>query len=435
MCLVEGWGHEARHARVRQLLRERQARNAAHSYPLSATQQGIWLADTLNPGISGYHDVAQVELQGHLDTGRLRRALAAVMRRHEALRARIETDDDVPMQIFDRQIPAIETVDLCGRAADRQERHVDRLVGIAATEPFALDVGPLWRGLLIRLDERRHLLVLVVHHLIGDGESHNLVWRDLLRGYADPLLPAVTGYGDWLRTRVAQEDAAVARAQKVADRAAQSPRRLDLPGCGADDGDRRAHVVPVPVAADDWEAFLARASGGGVTLFSALLGLFGVELAERTGAPVTLAVPLSQRWRQSEGADLAGCMVDLLPTIVEGGSDDIAVGQTAWTQALEGFDVPYREIARLLSSRTGRTDDPVTNVAVEQFNVDMSPRDVAGLRVIPRPRSHLRVRHDLTLTVFHDRTPPQLLVPRSRWDLAMLDEFAMSIADRITRTR
>ena len=135
-------------------------------------------------------------------------------------------------------------------------------------------------------------------------------------------------------------------------------------------------------------------------------------------------------------------MVDLLPVTVSvpepvpaGGPGSVAsleVGRTAWMTALAGAEVPYREVARALAGDSD-SDDPVTNLAIEELNVSFAERTVTGLRIRPQPRQYVRVRHDLTLSVPRgDGAPPHLLIPTARWDPGAVHEIAAALARRIT---
>lgn len=430
------------------LLRARRDAAATGWTPLTATQQGIWLAEQADPGRSGYHDTAVVELIGDVDPGRLRSALAAVTQRHEALRCRLRQFDGEPRQAFDSSVTDVTLHELTRPSADASERLAARHTALAASEPFDLETGPLWRARVLKLEPGRFRVVLVVHHLIGDGWSHGVLWRDLLRAYlSDPhdVLPVVDGYASWLTAKVARERAAIAsgRLGEVVRRVSATPRRTVLPGLADAATDRRAVAVQLPVSDAGWAGFHARCRACGSTPFAGLLGMFGAEAALRSGASVTMAVPFAQR-AEPGADDLVGCLIDVLPVVLtlpgsepELGADDPArIGQASWATALAAAEVPYREVARSLAvAKSHDADDPVTNVAVEQLNVDLTERRVGHLRVVPASRQHLRVRHDLTLTV--PQRPdqrPHLLAPVERWRPDALADFAAGLGRRISRS-
>ncbi len=68
--------------------------------PASFAQQRLWFLDQMEPGQSAYHVPAAVRLVGGLDTLALERALNEVVRRHEALRTTLVSDDGVPRQVI-----------------------------------------------------------------------------------------------------------------------------------------------------------------------------------------------------------------------------------------------------------------------------------------------------------------------------------------------
>ncbi|MGC5412416.1 condensation domain-containing protein, partial [Streptomyces sp. DT225] len=94
----------------------------------------------------------------------------------------------------------------------RDEEHAARLVDEAAAEPFDLAVGPLLRSLLVRVADRDHILLLVVHHSVSDGWSSEILISELLRCYAArvagdgcllPELPVQYGdFAQWQRDRL-----------------------------------------------------------------------------------------------------------------------------------------------------------------------------------------------------------------------------------------
>ena len=67
--------------------------------PLSFAQQRLWFLDRLQPGDPVYNLPVAVTLTGGLDPGALRRALQAVVDRHESLRTTFGTAGSAPVQV------------------------------------------------------------------------------------------------------------------------------------------------------------------------------------------------------------------------------------------------------------------------------------------------------------------------------------------------
>ncbi|QKG18653.1 non-ribosomal peptide synthetase [Actinomadura verrucosospora] len=140
-------------------------------FPATTAQSALCLLHRLDPADPAYHLPTVLDIEGDLDVAALRRALATVVRRHEALRctfsldrngARVHVADDPAVPL-----PVEEAGDLA--------RRTDAFI----TEPFDLARGPLLRARLLRRGPRRHTLVIVVHHIVFDGWSEALFLKEL----------------------------------------------------------------------------------------------------------------------------------------------------------------------------------------------------------------------------------------------------------------
>ncbi|NEC24777.1 non-ribosomal peptide synthetase/MFS transporter [Streptomyces parvus] len=176
--------------------------------PLSFAQERLWFMEQFAPGTAAYNIPVARRLRGPLDRPALQRALDAVIARHETLRSRYPaTDDGRPVLEIAAPAPfALRTAD-----ADDEE-HAARLVDERGALPFDLVTGPLINGLLVRIADDDHVLLLVVHHSVSDGWSSEVLVSEVLRGYTayatggpDPLTELPVQYGDfalWQRDRL-----------------------------------------------------------------------------------------------------------------------------------------------------------------------------------------------------------------------------------------
>ncbi|HEX2092759.1 MAG TPA: amino acid adenylation domain-containing protein, partial [Longimicrobiaceae bacterium] len=178
-------------------------------YPLTPMQEGMLFHSLYAPDSGVYVGQFGFVLEGPLDARALERAWQGAVARHEALRASfaweglprpvqvIRSEAELPIQVEDWR-----GLDEAGRQA-RLERHLeaDRAAG------FDLGRAPLMRLGLFRLEEEVHQLVWTHHHLVMDGWSLPLLFRDVLAIYAADARgeapPAARGlrfreYVDWL---------------------------------------------------------------------------------------------------------------------------------------------------------------------------------------------------------------------------------------------
>lgn len=182
--------------------------------PLSFGQEQLWFIEQLAPGLPTYNIAGMLRFTGALDTAALARAVDALVERHEVLRTRLIDADGIPQQGIDPPAPGGEwaIADLTGLPEDEREPELHRLAVEEAERPFALDRGPLFRTRLVRLGERSHALLIVVHHTVFDGWSFGVLTTELTALYEaahtgrPPALPELpiqfADYALWERERL-----------------------------------------------------------------------------------------------------------------------------------------------------------------------------------------------------------------------------------------
>ncbi len=157
----------------------------AGTYPASLAQRRLWFLDRLSPDAFYLNVPHGLRLRGTLDVPSLRWALTEIVHRHEPLRTTFETRDGQPVQRIAPPGPVrLPEVDLGGLPRERREAEARRLATGEAERPFDLATGPLFRAVLIDLGATDHLLVFTPHHLIFDGGSMEILFRELAVLYA-----------------------------------------------------------------------------------------------------------------------------------------------------------------------------------------------------------------------------------------------------------
>ncbi len=180
------------------------------AYPTSFAQQRLWFLDQLEPGTAAYNAARAFRIIGPLDLQALIRAVQEVVRRHESLRTIFDSVDGQARQIvlpeMEMEIPL---VDLSGTPEQGHEQAALAIASEEGKKPFDLTQGPLFRTLLVRLKPDQHLLILVMHHIITDGWSIAILFRELTKCYEafttgqSPELPGLpvqyAEYAQWQR--------------------------------------------------------------------------------------------------------------------------------------------------------------------------------------------------------------------------------------------
>ncbi|MFL5539875.1 MAG: condensation domain-containing protein, partial [Longimicrobiaceae bacterium] len=188
---------------LRKILLEKIGRT--RTAPTSFAQERLWFIDRLEPGSAVYNLSAAWRLGGVLDEAVLERSLSEIVRRHEALRTTFGEVDGSPVQViapFSGFSLPVEDLSALGEA-DR-EAALRRRAGEEARRAFDLSAGPLFRAALLRLGAEEHVLLLSMHHIVSDGWSTGVLFRELSALYAayregreSPLAELPVQYADY----------------------------------------------------------------------------------------------------------------------------------------------------------------------------------------------------------------------------------------------
>ncbi|WP_255316180.1 non-ribosomal peptide synthetase [Myxococcus fulvus] len=150
-----------------------------------------------------------VELRGALDVPALDGALRLLLDRHPVLRTTFIAEDGRPVPRHNPlPVEVLQVEELSATDADSPALH--HRLREESTRVLSLEQGPLYRFHLFRLAPEHHVLLLVLHHVVVDGLSIDLLLSELSQAYASlhqhqtPSLPkAPLTYADvaaWQRS-------------------------------------------------------------------------------------------------------------------------------------------------------------------------------------------------------------------------------------------
>ncbi|MFJ9766979.1 amino acid adenylation domain-containing protein [Streptomyces erythrochromogenes] len=384
--------------------------------PLSSAQQRLWLIDRMEGPSALYNMPLALRLTGPLDTAALGLALGDLVARHEILRTLIAEHDGAPHQIVLPPAGTALPVELLDCAAESVASEVDR----AARRPFDLAAEPPVRVTLLRVGPQEHVLVVALHHIVGDGWSMGPLLRDLTDAYAArrdgsapdwrPLPVQYADYALWQRELLGEEsdpDSLVSR--QVAhwrDTLADLPEELTLPvdrprGARAD---HRGDRVALPVDAALHRALTGLAREHRVTMFMTFQAALAALLT-RLGAGTDVPIGSVVAGRSDEALDdLVGFFVNTLVLRTDTSGDPtfaelLGRVREADLAAYAHQDVPFERIVEELNPARSLARHPLFQVAmVLQSNTGGEP-DLAGLRVEALPADTGVAKFDLNITL------------------------------------
>jgi amino acid adenylation domain-containing protein len=173
--------------------------------PLSFAQTRLWFLAQLEPDSSDYNIPAPVRLLGNLDIVALEQCFNEVVQRHEILRTSFITVDGEPIQVIAPSLQLnLSIIDLQRLPATEQNNKIQELITEEALKPFDLSKIPLFRMKLLRLSEAEHILILILHHIIFDMwsvevllQEVKVIYENLTTGKSSPLPDLPIQYADF----------------------------------------------------------------------------------------------------------------------------------------------------------------------------------------------------------------------------------------------
>ncbi|HEU0054821.1 MAG TPA: amino acid adenylation domain-containing protein, partial [Longimicrobium sp.] len=384
--------------------------------PLSFTQERLWFLDRLEPGSAVYNIPMARRLGGALDEAALERALGEIVRRHEALRTVFAEVGGSPVQVI---APfggfALPVEDLSGLSDADREAAVRRRAREEAARPFDLAAGPLFRAALLRLGAEDHVLLLSMHHIVSDGWSMGVLFRELSalyeayrEGGESPLPELPLQYADYAVWQREQLEGKVLDLQLAywRERLAGAPELLELPT----DHPRpavqtfRGATVPLELSLELLERLRALGRNEGATLYMALLGAFQVLLSKYSGSDdIVVGSPTAGRTR-AEVEELIGFFVNtlVLRTDVSGDPSFREVlrrVREATLGAYEHQEVPFERLVAELQPERSRSHAPLFQVSFTMDAVQYAGGGLAGLSVQGAGTELEVAKLDLSLTL------------------------------------
>jgi amino acid adenylation domain-containing protein len=334
-------------------------RPAGDGVPLTPGQRRLWFLDRLNPGRAFHNLPFAYRLGGRLDVEALGNALAQVVGRHEALRTRFPTRAGEPAAVVD-PVPRVplSVIDLDRSGAMDEVQALDRLLAVEAARPFDVEVGPLVRAVLVRLAPDEHAFVVTVHHLVFDGWSRGVFFRELAAAYAvhagvaRPPLPDVPlqarDVAAWWTARL--ERNAASTLDRWTARLAGADPYLEWPGARlpARPGAGARHAFRL--AGPEVDRLPVVAAEAGVTPFAVLLTAFAVLVGARCGqTDFVIGTPVAHRGRR-QLEEVVGFLVSTLPVRIalEGGArfvDLVRSQGRAVAEAVSDDEAPIERMA------------------------------------------------------------------------------------------
>jgi amino acid adenylation domain-containing protein len=388
--------------------------------PLSFAQRRLWFLDRLEGPSATYTIPMALRLKGALDSAALETALGDLIARHESLRTIFPDTLGVPRQLILEASAAPPRVEI---TCVSEQALPEALAG-AARQGFDLANEPPLRAHLFALGQNEHVLLLLLHHIAGDGWSMAPLTRDLAAAYAarcrgqSPALPALpVQYADytlWQHQVLGREDdpdSAIARQLAFwTSRLKDLPDQIELPSdrprpavssyCGGN--------VPLHISAELHRGLLALAREGQASLFMLLQAALAALLTRLgAGTDIPIGSPIAGR-TDSALDDLVGIFVNTLVLRTDtSGNPSLRdlIGRVRATNlaAYAHQDLPFERLVEVLNPARSLSRHPLFQVMLVLQNNAPASLGLPGLSTAFEPVTTASAKFDLSFSLVERR--------------------------------
>uniref|UniRef100_UPI001FFA836B condensation domain-containing protein n=1 Tax=Gordonia paraffinivorans TaxID=175628 RepID=UPI001FFA836B len=419
--------------------------------PLSFAQQRMWFINQLEPEAPTYNIPIAVRLTGNLDVSALRSAVRDVVERHEILRTTFPSVDGEPFQ-------QVHSADSSAAEPDWAVVYDEAELVSAAGSGFDVAAAPPFRVRVMEVSDTEHVLLAVLHHLVGDGESMRPLIGDVVGAYLarvageaprfDPLEVQFADFALWQRQVLGSPDDPSSVVGRQLDywqqRLAGAPDVLDLPSDRPRPtvASHRGGLVSVDLPAGLGARLESLAREREVTLFMVVHAALAVLLSRLSATDdVSVATPVAGRG-QRELEPLVGMFVNTLVLRTPVGSrvrfvDFLDEVRAIDLEALTHADVPFEAVVDRVRPVRSEAFAPLAQVMLtvsDQTASDLSDQEMlAGdLTITPLQPPVVSAQRDMSIAYEKGRVGDGEL--RVVYAVDLFDEATVqSLADRFVR--
>ncbi|WP_411801495.1 non-ribosomal peptide synthetase, partial [Bacillus atrophaeus] len=374
-------------------------------YPVSSAQKRMYVLNQLDRNGTSYNMPSVLLMEGDLNIARLQEALNQLVNRHESLRTSFAEADGQPVQTI------MEQAEIDLHVFEAEEAEAKQRIK-AFIRPFDVSSGPLIRAGLIRVGEKKHLLLLDMHHIIADGVSRSIFVQELASLYKGETLPKPQlHYKDFA---VWQNESAQVEQMKEHEEFWLSAFAGDLPELDLPlDYPRppvqsfKGDTIRFAAERETAKAIEELLAATGTTLHMVLHTVFHVFLSKITGQKDIVIGSVTAGRTNADLQGMPGMFVNTLALRNEAGENQTfaqLLEQVKHTnlEALEHQDYPFEDLIGKLELARDMSRNPLFNVMVTTEDPDKEQLQLENLKITPYQADQGTSKFDLTLGGFED---------------------------------
>lgn len=353
------------------------------AYELSPAQRRLWVLDQIHGGSIEYNMPGMYHFEKEIDPVLLQKAFDLLIAKHEILRTNFISTEGEPKQIVHDKLDfQVALADLSGKT--NFEKELKFIFNTESEYPFDLTRDKLLRATLVKENKESWHLVFVMHHIISDGWSMDILQRELNQTYAElaskgsatvtELEIQYRDYAAWQNQLVVSEDFSEHKMYWLDLLAGtlpvtEIPKDYNLRSEAQNTGSRYTFYLEK----EQYEELIKMTAAYNTSLFMILLSVFNVLLHKLSQSDnIIVGTPVAGRQR-AEIKNLIGFFLNtviLRNSIEEYASfrDFILKIKNNTLEALDHQDYPFEQLVDDLNITRDINRFPVTSIFFNMLN-------------------------------------------------------------------
>jgi amino acid adenylation domain-containing protein len=378
-------------------------------YELSPSQKRMYAAQKINPESISYNMMRNGwELDNEPDIERLEETFRKLIKRHESFRTSFMVVDDIPVQKIHHQVDfKLEYHDTGW--SDRWMFSFPEVDNIARrfVRPFDLSRAPLLRAKVVIISKRKYILMVDMHHIISDGVSEQILFKDFKLLYRGEELPAL---------RLQYKDHSVWRINEKNSRQIARQKEYWLKQLGGNipvlniitDYPRlplysfQGNRIHFEIGRKETTGLKNLASAEGATLYMVILSMYYILLSKLSGQDdIIVQAPIAGR-RHADLENIVGVFVNSLALRSRPHNEKSFTGflkevKEMILEASENQDYPFEELVSAVAPNWDASRNPLCDAAFDFLEVAGDANRTTAAETPGTPRDQYEYKNNIAL--------------------------------------
>jgi amino acid adenylation domain-containing protein len=342
-------------------------------YSLSSAQKRLYSIQQRDHKSTAYNVSLTVTFDGILNRHQLENVFTRLIKRHESFRSTFIIINGEPVQRVYEHVEFQLGYDEVG------EEEAGSIVE-NFRRPFDLNKAPLLRVGLVKTEETKHIMIVDMHHIITDGISMVVFYKDLLKLFSgeetEPLKLQYKDYSEWqksesVRTMLKNQEEFWLDMFASPIPVLQLPADFPRPNVWTFEGNTLAFQIP----AEDTQALKTMALEENVTMNILVLALFYLLLFKLTGQEdIVIGTPTAGR-RHADLWNIMGVFINTIalrnyPSSEKTFNEFLYQVRERTIEAYDNQDYEFDELVKKAAGHSDTGRSPIFDVLFQFQNID-----------------------------------------------------------------